>query len=149
MGKKVKRFFHSAIRFFEFAIAVITLVVLAILIVYEVTKFFTVDSYFSASDVYLKNMLTILIGLEFVRMLINLTAANTIEVLIVAIARQIIINHDYPTCNIICVVCISALFAVRKFLISREDLNKRIFEDTIDVDGESIPAPERDTSDIR
>jgi uncharacterized membrane protein (DUF373 family) len=126
MGKKVKRFFHSAIRFFEFAIAVITLVVLAILIVSEVTKFFTVDSYFSASDVYLKNMLTILIGLEFVRMLINLTAANTIEVLIVAISRQVIVNHDNQISNIVCVLCIAGLFAIKRFLIPKEDMKEEI-----------------------
>jgi uncharacterized membrane protein (DUF373 family) len=128
MGKKVKRFFHSAIRFFEFAIAVITLVVLAILIVYEVTKFFTVDSYFSASDVYLKNMLTILIGLEFVRMLINLTAANTIEVLIVAIARQVIIDHANALGTVACVLCIAGLFAIRKFLLSENDVKKELEE---------------------
>lgn len=128
MGKKVKRFFHSAIRFFEFTIAVITLVVLAILIVSEVTKFFTVDSYFSASDVYLKNMLTILIGLEFVRMLINLTAANTIEVLIVAIARQVIIDHSNALGTVSCVLCIAGLFAIRKFLLSENDVKKELEE---------------------
>ena len=78
MSKKFKRFFNSAIRFFEFSIAIITLIVLFALIVFEVAKFFTVDSYFSSADNYLKNMLTILVVLEFVRMLINLTAANTI-----------------------------------------------------------------------
>ena len=39
MAKKFKRFFNSAIRFFEFSIAVITLLVLLALIVFEVMKF--------------------------------------------------------------------------------------------------------------
>ena len=89
---------------------------------------FTVEGYFASSDVYLKNILTIVVGLEFVRMLINLTPANTLEVLIVAIARQVIINHESALSNIVCVVCIGGLFAIRKFLISKRDLSKELSE---------------------
>ena len=126
MNKKLNRFFHSAIRFFEYAIAVLTLVFILALIVLEVKKIFTVGSYFFTADVFLKNMLTILVGLEFVRMLINLTAANTIEVLIVAIARQVIIDHDNALGNIACVLCIAGLFAIRKFLLSKNDVKKEL-----------------------
>jgi hypothetical protein len=128
MAKKLKCFFNSAIRFFEFSIAVITLIVLGALIVFEVMKFFTVDSYFSSADIYLKNMLTVLVGLEFVRMLINLTAANTIEVLIVAIARTVIVDHYNALSTLACVLCIAGLFAIRKFLLSENDLKKELEE---------------------
>jgi hypothetical protein len=128
MAKKFKRFFNSAIRFFEFSIAVITLIVLGALVVFEVMKFFTVDSYFSSADLYLKNMLTVLVGLEFVRMLINLTAANTIEVLIVAIARTVIVDHHTALSTFACVLCIAGLFAIRKFLLSENDLKKELEE---------------------
>ena len=126
MSKKFKRFFNSAIRFFEFSIAIITLIVLFALIVFEVAKFFTVDSYFSSADNYLKNMLTILVGLEFVRMLINLTAANTIKVLIVAIARTVIVDHHNALSTVACVLCIAGLFAIRKFLLSENDVKKEL-----------------------
>ena len=129
MFKKFKRFFNSAIRFFEYAIAIITLLVLLALIVFEVMKFFTVDSYFTSADVYLKNMLTILVGLEFVRMLINLTAANTIEVLIVAIARTVIVEHHNALSTVACVLCIAGLFAIRKFLIDPKDLQTELGTD--------------------
>ncbi len=46
-----------------------------------------------------------------------------------AIARQIIINHDNPLINISCVLCIGGLFAVRKFLISEEDLKHELSGD--------------------
>jgi len=128
MIKKLNKFFHSAIRFFEYAIAILTLIVILALIVLEVKKIFTIDTYFSAADVFLKNMLTILVGLEFVRMLINLTAANTLEVLIVAIARQVIIDHDNALGNIACVLCIAGLFAIRKFLLSKNDVKKILSE---------------------
>jgi uncharacterized membrane protein (DUF373 family) len=128
MARKFKHLFNALIRFFEFAIAVITLIVLLALIVIEISKFFTVDSYFSSADNYLKNMLTILVGLEFVRMLINLTAANTIEVLIVAIARTVIVDHHNALSTVACVLCIAGLFAIRKFLLSENDVKKELEE---------------------
>ncbi len=78
------------------------------------------------------NILTIVVGLEFVRMLINLTPANTLEVLIVAIARQVIVDHQDPISNISCVLCIGGLFAIRKFLISKKDYKKELSEDGVE-----------------
>lgn len=128
MNKKFNKFFYTLVHILEYAIAVLTIVVLIGLLGYEIYKMFTVEGYFSSSDVYLKNILTIVVGLEFVRMLINLTPANTLEVLIVAIARQVIINHESALSNIVCVVCIGGLFAIRKFLISKRDLSKELSE---------------------
>ena len=91
---------------------------------------FVTEGYFSTADTYLHNILTIVVGLEFVRMLINLTPANTLEVLIVAIARQVIVNHHDTLSNIACVLCIGGLFAIRKFLISKADLAKELSEDS-------------------
>ena len=61
-------------------------------------------------------------------MLIDLTPANTIEVLIVAIARQVIISHDNPLSNLACVVCIAGLFATRHFLIPKNELKVEMSE---------------------
>ncbi|MBE6541319.1 MAG: hypothetical protein E7672_02605 [Ruminococcaceae bacterium] len=90
---------------------------------------FSAEVYFASSDTYLHNILTIVVGLEFVRMLINLTPANTLEVLIVAIARQVIVDHSSPLSNIACVLCIGGLFAIRKFLISKKDLVRVLSDD--------------------
>jgi hypothetical protein len=105
-----------------------TLVVLLGLLGFEIYEMFTVDGYFSDANKYLQNILTIVVGLEFVRMLINLTPANTIEVLIVAIARQVIVAHGNSLSNIACVLCIAGLFAIRKFLISKSDLKVELSE---------------------
>ena len=128
MYRKFNRFLNSSIRFFEIAIAILTLAVLVVLIGVEVSKFFTVPEYFTSADNYLKNMLTILVGLEFVRMLINLTSANTIEVLIVAIARTVIVDHHDSISTLACVACIAGLFAIRKFLLSKNDVKKELKE---------------------
>ena len=128
MYRKFNRFLNSSIRFFEIAIAILTLAVLVVLIGVEVSKFFTIPEYFTSADNYLKNMLTILVGLEFVRMLINLTSANTLEVLIVAIARTVIVDHHDSISTLACVACIAGLFAIRKFLLSKNDVKKELKE---------------------
>ncbi len=128
MNRKINRAFYILVHILEYLIAVLTMVVLVGLLGYEIYKMFTLDGYFSSADTYLKNILTIVVGLEFVRMLINLTPANTLEVLIVAIARQVIINHESALSNIACVLCIGGLFAIRRFLISRNDFKKELSE---------------------
>ncbi len=133
MNTKINKIFYLAVHILEYLIAVMTMIVLLGLLGYEVYKMFSVDGYFSAADTYLQNILTIVVGLEFVRMLINLTPANTLEVLIVAIARQVIINHESPLSNIACVLCIGGLFAIRKFLISKKDFQKELSEDVDEV----------------
>jgi uncharacterized membrane protein (DUF373 family) len=128
MHGKLSKIFYIAVHILEYAIAVLTMIVLVGLIGVEIYKMFTVDGYFSSADTYLQNILTIVVGLEFVRMLINLTPANTLEVLIVAIARQVIVDHSSPVSNIACVLCIGGLFAIRKFLISKKDYKKELSE---------------------
>ena len=77
---------------------------------------------------FLNNILTIVVGLEFVRMLIDLTPANTVEVLIMATARYIIMNHDDPVTNLIGIACIAGLFATRRFLIPRSEMKEEMVE---------------------
>lgn len=94
--KKGEKFIHRVLHLLEFAIAILTLAVLVGMLGMEIFKMFTVEGYFTSVDNYLYNILTIVVGLEFVRMLTDLTPANTIEVLIVAIARHVILSHDDP-----------------------------------------------------
>ena len=128
MSKKMSKIFYKALHLLEFLIAVLTIAVLIGMLGFEIYKMFSVDGYFSSADTYLQSILTIVVGLEFVRMLVNLTPANTIEVLIVAIARQVIINHESALSNIACVLCIGGLFAIRRFLVSKSDFKREIAE---------------------
>ena len=129
MNRKLNRVFYLSVHVLEYLIAVLTMIVLIGMLGYEIYKMFVVDGYFSSANTYLQNILTIVVGLEFVRMLINLTPANTLEVLIVAIARQVLVNHENPISNVVCVLCIGGLFAIRKFLISKNDFKKELSED--------------------
>ena len=128
MHKKTTSVIHKILHFFEGAIAILTLFVLVGMLAMEVYRMFTVDGYFDSINTYLHNILTLVVGLEFVRMLLDMTPANTMEVLIVAIARQVIIAHDNPWSNVASVLCIAGLFAIRRFLIPREDLTIELSE---------------------
>jgi len=138
MHKKHETFIHKVLHIIERIIAYVTLLVLLGMLGLEFYRMFTVPNYFDSVNTYLHHILTIVVGLEFVRMLIDLTPANTIEVLIVAIARQVIISHENPLGNLVCVVCIAGLFATRHFLIPKNELKVELSE----VDEESsVPAP--------
>ena len=128
MHPKTEKVFHKILHALEFIIAMLTLVVLIGVLGLEVYKMCTVSDYFYSLDNYLHNILTIVVGLEFVRMLIDMTPANTIEVLIVAIARQVILSHDNPWSNVASVLCIAGLFATRRFLIPKAEMKIELSE---------------------
>lgn len=126
--KKTETVIHKILHFLEFVIAILTLVVLVGMVGLEIYKMFTLPDYFSSLDTFLHNILTIVVGLEFVRMLIDLTPANTLEVLIVAISRHVILSHDDPLSNVACVLCIAGLFATRRFLIPKKEMKVEMSE---------------------
>ena len=120
---------HKTLHFLEWLIAIITLVVLVGMLGVEIYKMCTVPGeYFVSLDHYLHSILTIVVGLEFVRMLIDLTPANTLEVLIVAISRHVILNHNDPLGNVACVLGIAGLFATPRFLIPKNEMTIELSE---------------------
>lgn len=128
MHAKVERVMRKILHVLEFIIAALTLIVLVGMLGLEIYRMFTVAGYFSTLDHFLHNILTIVVGLEFVRMLVDLTPANTLEVLIVAIARQVILSHDDPLSNVASVLCIAGLFATRRFLIPKKAMKVELSE---------------------
>ena len=120
--------FRRILHVIERIIAVITLIVLLISLGYEIFSAVTVPNYLADSSTYLHNVLTIVVGLEFVRMLIDTTPASILEVLTVAITRHVILSHDDPWSNVACVACIAGLFAIRRFLIRRTELKEEMVE---------------------
>ena len=129
MHHKVVSVIQKILHVLEFAISVLTLVVLVGMLGIEIYQMCTIPGeYFASLDHFLHNILTIVVGLEFVRMLIDLTPANTLEVLIVAISRQVILNHNDPIANVACVLCIAGLFATRRYLIPKKEMKVELSE---------------------
>ena len=82
----------------------------------------------NAVTTYLHHMLDIVIGLEFVKLLMHLTPGNILEVLTMALSRDIIVNHGSAVENLLSIACIIGLFAAKRFLIPRAELNKEMDE---------------------
>ncbi len=127
--RTVDHFFRRSLHFIERVIAVITIAALLAALGLEVYRIFTIDGYFSDINHVLHNLLTIVVGLEFVRMLIDTTPANILEVLTVAITRHVVISHDDYWSNLACVACIAGLFAIRRYLIRRSELKEEMVEE--------------------
>ena len=125
---RVEHFFRHILHFIERIVASITLIVLIIALCYEVFTLIVEPSHLTDIDEFLHHILTIVVGLEFVRMLIDTTPANILEVLTVAITRHVILSHDDYWSNLVCIACIAGLFAIRRFLIRRSELKEELVE---------------------
>ena len=121
--------FRRILHFMEWCIAGLTILGLLGALGMEIADMFVQGSaYFSDVHHMLHNLLTLIVGLEFVRMLIDTTPANILEVLTLAITRHVILNHDDPWSNVACIACIAGLFAIRRFLIRRSELTEELQE---------------------
>ena len=127
--RTTEHLFRRVLHILERIIAIITLIALLGALGLEVVHMISSGSeYFSDVNHMLHNLLTIVVGLEFVRMLIDTTPANILEVLTVAITRHVVLSHDDPWSNLACIGCIAGLFAIRRFLIRRSELKEEMVE---------------------
>ncbi len=126
--EKLQHLFRHGLHILEKMIAVFTLVVL--LGAFGKLILELIRDPGSSADVtgFLHEVLTIVVGLEFVRMLIDTTPASILEVLAVAITRHVILSHDDPVSNLLSVACIAGLFAIRRFLFRRGELREEMVE---------------------
>ncbi|MGN0998502.1 MAG: phosphate-starvation-inducible PsiE family protein [Faecousia sp.] len=124
----IERIFRRILHLIEQIIAVVTILVLVVSLVLDLYQIFAGGLANVDVNLYLHNILTIVVGLEFVRMLIDTTPANVLEVLTLAITRHVILSHDDPWSNLACIACIAGLFAIRRFLIRRHELQEEMVE---------------------
>ena len=121
--------FRRILHILERIIAIITLVALVGALTLEIYQMYlTGSAYFADVNHMLHNLLTIVVGMEFVRMLIDTTPANILEVLTVAITRHVVLSHDDYWSNVACIACIAGLFAIRRFLVRRSELKEEMVE---------------------
>ena len=126
--RRIEHVLRRCLHLLEQAISGIIILVLMIALGFELSHIFTEPAYFEDVPNFLHNILTIVIGLEFVRMLIDTTPANILEVLILALTRHVILDHSDPWSNLACVACIAGLIAVRRFLVRRSELKEEMVE---------------------
>lgn len=87
---------------------------------------------------FLSMVFEIVIGIEFVKMLVKHTPASAIEVLVYTIARKLIAEHGSMLEALLSVVSIAILFATRKYLNDPEIYNHELEGDFIVNGGTSL-----------
>ena len=121
--------FRHILHYVERTVATITLIGLILSFVYLIYQMFMAPGeYLFDTHHFLHNILNIVVGFEFVRMMIDTTPANILEVLTVAITRHVILSHDDYWSNLICIACIAGLFAIRRYLVRRSELKEEMVE---------------------
>lgn len=127
--RRVEHLFYRILHMMERVVAIIAIVAMLGALALEFYHMITGGSaYFSDVEHVLHNLLTVVVGLEFVRMLIDTTPATILEVLTVAITRYVVLSHDDPWSNVACIACIAGLFAIRRYLVRRSELKEEMVE---------------------
>ncbi len=65
---------------------------------------------------FLSSAFNVVIGIEFVKMLAKHSPGSAIEVLLFAIARQMVVEHTSPVENLVSIIAILLIFVIRKYL---------------------------------
>ncbi len=100
----------------------IAVVILSIRTVVDMCQISFLEHGVDSLVVVLDKAITLAIGAELIKMLCKHTPETIIEVLAFALARQLIVGHSAPLQNLITVVAIAVLFAIRRFLLNRHDM---------------------------
>jgi hypothetical protein len=117
---------------FEFVIAFVLLITVALKLADLVLQLLGIN--FSILTMDFERVLSVIfalvIGVEFIRMLCKHTPETVVDVLLFAIARQMVLSQGTTTDMLLGVLGISGLFAAKKYLIdSRSKTTKNRRED--------------------
>ena len=127
MKRKLNEIIYTISRYTEIVLSAVMLLVIITLIIpmlYNFIRIPLLDISPEQFTEFLGNALTLLIGVKFVKMLAKHTAENLLEVLMFAIARQMVVEHLNMVETLIGVVAIAVIFAIRKYLLLKAPENK-------------------------
>ena len=125
MRKKLQDKMFEISYIFELLISVIVGAAILLFAVRMIVSTINVSVYSneaSALVTILDDAITLPIGAELIKMLCKHTPETIIEVLAFALARQLIVGHALPWENLVTVVAIAILFAVRRYLLKNHDM---------------------------
>lgn len=69
---------------------------------------------------FLSNMFSVVIGIEFLKMLCGYNMDAVVEVILFTIARQLVLNHATSAEQLLSISAIAILFIIRKYLFVRK-----------------------------
>lgn len=124
MKKEMKKKVFQSANMIETFIAILLSIVIGILSIFLVSEFISLliqGKAVQEFNEFLATALSLVIGVEFIKMLTKHTPETVIEVLMFAIARQLIVEHTSTFENLAGILGIAVLFAIRKFLFIQSD----------------------------
>ncbi|MCU6761203.1 Predicted membrane protein [uncultured Roseburia sp.] len=108
------------------AAAIIAIVVLSIIqLFYDLTQIHVFDMHADFFSDFLGKTLALVVGVEFIKMLCEHSADSVIEVLLVAISRQMVVEHLDSMQTLIGVIAVFILFAARWFFQQKNPRKKK------------------------
>ena len=120
VNHKIRKHFNEGIynvaRYTEIVLSIVILIVIAlagIRLIYAITETSLMDMDIDFFTKFLANALSLVVGVEFVKMLCRHSAQTVVEVLMFATARQMVGEHRAPTPTRIGVSASAALSARR------------------------------------
>lgn len=121
--KHFNELIYNVARYTEIVLSIVILIVIALSglrLIYTTagTSILNMDTDFFTT--FLSQALSLVVGVEFVKMLCRHSAQTVVEVLLFATARQMVVEHMDPVQTLIGVIAIAILFAVRKFLMTED-----------------------------
>lgn len=120
MKTKLRKIMQQAASYVEIILAAFLLIVIIFLAGKLIVESVCGVGYENATlEYFLEQVMTLAIGVEFVKMLCTHTPGTVIEVLIFAISRQMIAGHVSGFEAFAGVAAIAGLFATYKYLYSR------------------------------
>ena len=121
--KKIMVLLDKVTYFFEVVIAFMLLVIVAIKVIELSFEMMGSEMIFipMTFNGILSIILTLVIGVEFTKMLCKHTPEAVIDVLLFAIARQMVVYQDSVLDLLIGMASIVGLFAAKKFLLDKFD----------------------------
>lgn len=122
--KKINGIIMKVARYMEILMSCIITVVIVIMIidlVFELPETLNTAIEHDTFNQFLSSALSLVVGIEFVKMLSHYTPETVIEVLMLATARQMVVEHLGSIDTLIGTLAMAVLFAIRKFLFVPEE----------------------------
>lgn len=105
--------------FLEISMAVLLAILLGVSVIQlipELLKFNVSVKNIEVFHEYLQSLFMLVIGVEALKLLCKHTPESALSVLLFTIAREMIVSHTTPVENLLAVLSIGLIFAIRKFL---------------------------------
>lgn len=119
LKNKIPNLIYRVAQLLEIAVSLLVIFAIVLSIGMMVTRLGVMWHTFTQPDAFhdfLSAAFTVVIGIEFLKMLTRHNMSSAVEVLLFAIARQMVIEHTSPMENLLMVAAIGLLFFIRKYL---------------------------------